>query len=63
MMTKATPLKKSKLVFIKIKSLGTSLAVYCLKLHTSNTGDMGSGPGQVTKTPNAMGLSQKLKNT
>ena len=38
---------------------GTSLAVQCLRLHSSNAGDESLIPGQRTKIPHTMGNGQK----
>ena len=45
-----------------LKTLGTSLAVQCLRLCTSTAGGTGSTPGWETKIPHAMWRGQKNNN-
>ena len=43
------------------KAIETSLAVQWLRLRASNTGGMGTIPGQGTKIPHAARHGQKIK--
>ena len=50
-----------QIVHFKMVTLGTSLVVKWLRLHTSNAGAAGSIPGRGTKIPHALRHGQKNK--
>ena len=49
-------------IYLNINCLGTSLVVQWIRLHTSNVGDTGSIPSQVTKIPHATQCGKKKKS-
>ena len=51
--------KKIRVLFEPNSSLGTSLVVQWLRLHTSTANSTGSIPGQGTKIPHAVLCNQK----